>query len=262
MQREIHTFDNGVKVYDDHLIPKQRERYKKRNVHEAEEEDIFVQVIKSLPADGCFVDLGAAIGYYPILAKKLAPSLVVHAAEPLERHRKFFVENIDLNGFRADDFRIYSEAVSSKIGREQFVQSGYTSKLKRELTGMEMLRDRVKKLVRRAAAKVGLATVRNKTIVSIETTTLDRLVDGIGKKVHLLQMDVQGVELEILRGGTKTLRNGTVETFLIGTHGQDIHAGCRELLIANGYTIEHDHGDTTEQPDGILVASKGVKRLG
>jgi hypothetical protein len=32
----------GVKVYDDHLTPVQKERYKKANVHEAEEEDLFI----------------------------------------------------------------------------------------------------------------------------------------------------------------------------------------------------------------------------
>ncbi len=64
MERAIHTFDNGVRVYDDHLLDEQRERYRKHNVHEAEEENIFVDLIHRIPANGCFVDVGAAIGYY------------------------------------------------------------------------------------------------------------------------------------------------------------------------------------------------------
>ena len=40
MKKE-HLFDNGVKVFDYQLLPIQRERYKKRNVHEEDEEDLF-----------------------------------------------------------------------------------------------------------------------------------------------------------------------------------------------------------------------------
>ena len=89
MARAIHTFDNGVRVYEDQLLEEQRARYRKRNVHEAEEEEIFVDLIRRLPPDGCFVDVGAAIGYYLILARKLSPRLTIHGVEPLERHRAF-----------------------------------------------------------------------------------------------------------------------------------------------------------------------------
>ena len=47
MPRAIHSFDNGVRVCDDHLLDEQRERYRKRNVHEAEEEDIFVDLVRA-----------------------------------------------------------------------------------------------------------------------------------------------------------------------------------------------------------------------
>jgi hypothetical protein len=73
-------------------------------------------------------------------------------------------------------------------------------------------------------------------------------------------MDVQGLEVEVLKGGTESMKAGAVRTFLIGTHGRarglTLHEECCELLRANGYTIEIDLPDTKEQPDGILVASK------
>jgi len=79
----------GVSVYDDHLIPAQRQRYQKRNVHEAEEEDIFAELIRQLPADGCYLNIGCAIGYYPLPREALAPALTIHAVEPLAQHRAF-----------------------------------------------------------------------------------------------------------------------------------------------------------------------------
>ena len=107
MARQVHTFDNGVRVFDDQLVPGQRERYRIRNVHESEEEDIFVELIQAIPANGCFIDIGSAIGYYALLAKKLSPQLAIHAVEPLERHRIFFLENITLNGLSPTDFIVH-----------------------------------------------------------------------------------------------------------------------------------------------------------
>ena len=99
MKRNIHVFDNGIKVYDDHVSPTQRNRYKLNNLHEAEEEDIFIQILESIPQDGCYINIGSAIGYYSLLAKKLIPGLTIHAIEPLAKYREYFIENIALNGF-------------------------------------------------------------------------------------------------------------------------------------------------------------------
>src|SRR5450432_1643062 len=106
MSRALHTFDNGVRVYDDHLLAEQRARYQKYNVHEAEEEELYVRLVRQLPRDGCFVDVGAAIGYYVILARKLSSALTIHALEPLPRHREFLAENLALNGITNSDVSI------------------------------------------------------------------------------------------------------------------------------------------------------------
>jgi hypothetical protein len=127
MKRQIHMFDNEVRVFDDQLTPGQRDRYLIRNVQESEEEDIFVKLIRAIPADGCFVNIGSAIGYYPLLAKKLAPHLTIHAVEPLERHRVFFLENIALNGLSPTDFTVHEEAIYSSEGDERLVDNGYGS---------------------------------------------------------------------------------------------------------------------------------------
>jgi hypothetical protein len=45
MMKKEHLFDNGVKVFDYQLLPIQRERYKKRNVHEEDEKDFLIHDI-------------------------------------------------------------------------------------------------------------------------------------------------------------------------------------------------------------------------
>jgi hypothetical protein len=95
----------------------------------------------------------------------------------------------------------------------------------------------------------------------VQIATLDTLVGATGRIVNLVQMDVQGLEADVLRGGARALGIGRVETFLIGTHGRDVHRACVEELERYGYTIECSEAEAKDQPDGILVASKGVRRL-
>jgi FkbM family methyltransferase len=255
MPRAIHTFDNGVRVYDDQLLDEQRERYRKRNVHEAEEEEIFVSLIRRLPPESCFVDVGSAIGYYLILARKLSPSLTIHGIEPLERHRHFLEENLTLNGLTKSEFIIHSEGLTSSQGNESFMDRGYSSRL---APPGERQKLSLSARWKRFLESVGLRRPKDKTVV-IPTITLDQLVRRIGRPIDLLQMDVQGLEFEVLKGATESMKTGAVKTFLIGTHGRarglTLHEDCRELLSANGYRMEIDLPDTKEQPDGILVAS-------
>jgi FkbM family methyltransferase len=228
-QRKIHLFDNGVKVYDEHLIPIQRERYCKRNVHEAEEEDIFVEMIKSIPSNGFFLNIGAAIGYYPILAMILAPSINIYAVEPLERHRKYFSDNIELNGFNLTNFTIYEEGISADGENSKFLDSGY---------GSSIISDDKK----------------FKNALTIKTITLDNLIKKIGGVINFLQMDVQGFEVNVLSGAQETLKQHNVKSFLIGTHTKDLHQECIFILKKHGYFIHVNRFETIDQPDGILLA--------
>lgn len=235
MQRKIHTFDNGVKVYDDQLSSAQRKRYKKRNVHEAEEEGIFIEIVKSIPIDGCFVNIGCAIGYYPILARKLSPGLTIHAVEPLDLHRRYFVENIGLNGFHSDDFFLHREGISSKEGFELFIEAGYGSRMAHGQQKGQSLKFRTKANIKALLAQLGVYDSKPQKMKMIETMTLDRLINIVGRPIDLLQMDVQGLELDVLKGGMHSLQVGCVKSFLIGTYSPKLHQECIDILRKYGY---------------------------
>lgn len=262
MRRNIHTFDNGVMVYDDHLIPIQRERYKKRNVHEAEEEDIFIEIIRSIPDNGCFVDVGAAIGYYLLLAKKIVPGLNIYAIEPLKRHRKFLLENIVLNGFFARDFTIITKGVSQLGGEMRFCDDGYGSSLREHKDTIKDMGDFSNffgDVFRRLTLREHF--VNHGGLINIKTITLDELINAVRMPIDLLQMDIQGFEASVLKGGISSLKMGNVLTLLIGTHGLPIHRECISIIKNCGYEIEFDQAESRNQPDGIIVASKGVRRI-
>ena len=265
MTEEIHVFENGVRVYDKHLMPAQRERYKMRNVHEADEEDLFIRIISSIPGEGCFVNIGTAIGYYAILAKKLSPQLHVHAVEPLQSFRACFRDNIALNELSEEDFVVHRFAVGASDGRVSFLEKGYESQLL-DNNQQRVLRQYVPKIKNILKAILGWLGVKRYAAglgrkSEIDTITLDTLAKKVGQQIDVMSMDVQGLEVDILTGGAATLEAGAVKTIIIGTHGKAIHQQCIEILLGKNYVIEYEKADTANQPDGIIVASKGVHRL-
>src|SRR5947209_14559537 len=82
----------------------------------------------------------------------------------------------------------------------------------------------------------------------------------ISRPVDLIQMDVQGLEANVLQGAAGSLRAGKIKTFLIGTHGPEIHQHCIDILKKHGYVIEFEEDDPEQQPDGIILASKATRR--
>ncbi len=256
MVRKIHQFDNGIKVYDDHLIDAQRERYRHNNIHEPEEEEIFRRLLEEIPADGCFLNIGAAIGYYALLAKKLAPDLEIHAVEPLLRHREFFLENIALNDLDKTGFVIHMEGISTREGQTDLIDHGYGSSLARPGGGLPgqvrsaSLKSRYKTLRRKIWPR------RSEVTQTVVTVTLEKMIAVIGRPVDLCQMDIQGFERDVLKSSETLLRKDHIINFLIGTHSQEVHEGCVKILQSSGYRILHDNYETADQPDGILVARK------
>lgn len=243
MEDRIHSFDNGVKVYERHLIDIQKRRYSDHNVHEAEEEELFIGLINRIGQRAVFVNVGAAIGYYAILAKKIYPSLEVYAFEPLKLHRKYFKENIKLNGFSINDFSIYKEGLFTKKGYAEFMKNNYGSSIKSFYLGNGVL-NRVKKFI---------GMMRNEVI---KTITLDQIIKKIGQRIDLLQMDIQGREDIVLEHSMDTLKQNMIKYLLIGTHSHEIHNNCINLLELCGYSILFKNHDTKLQPDGILCCQK------
>lgn len=234
---QIHIFDNGVKVYKRHLLDTQLERYAKFNLHEPEEEVLFIKVLQDIdPEYGVFLNIGAAIGYYVFLARRLHPKLEIHAFEPLQTHRSYMQENLELNEITMDGIKIHSEAISSREGSATFLQRGYGSSLKQE------------KHLRIQSPSAVLQS-------EVGVTMLDTFQKSLGKSIDLVQMDVQGFEIDVLAGSIQLLKDKLVKTWIVGTHGNNIHAECRKILMSYGYKIIYDDMNTKHQPDGILMAS-------
>jgi hypothetical protein len=144
------------------------------------------------------------------------------------------------------------------------MDSGYGSSIERDgrIKQGKKLKSLIKGLIKMLLARTGLKKYQtiSKNTITIRTITLDNLISAAGRHVDLLLMDVQGFEVDVLKGALHTLQTGSVKTFLIGTHSQKIHQECIDILRENGYIMEFDKYQTKEQPDGIIVDSKEFGR--
>lgn len=143
---------------------------------------------KLLSPGSVFVDVGANMGLYSILAAALVKdSGRVVAVEPSSRERALLEHNIGLNGF--ENLVVDSRALID-------VESGH-----RQLHVTDLLH---------SGQNTFGAVVYDKTVVvseeEIEVTTLDNLLASHQvERVDVVKIDVEGAEFLVLLGASRTL---------------------------------------------------------
>ncbi|MDQ3945990.1 MAG: FkbM family methyltransferase [Actinomycetota bacterium] len=147
-------------------------------------------------------EVGAYIGTYALLIRRLAPSCRVIALEPDPRNRTRLQENLALNG--ADDVVVLADGVGAEEATVNFTSAGMHGYIGE---GEEQ----------------------------VQTTTLDSLVREFGTP-DLVLMDIQGGEAAALRGGRELLQAGRT-TWLVELHGDEGSIAAAALEDA-GYTLE------------------------
>jgi FkbM family methyltransferase len=222
---DVHVFDNGLRVYRRHLSPIQAARYRETNLHEPIEEEWFVRLVSGGGDRYRFVDVGAGIGYYAILVRRLRPAADVYCFEPLREHATRLTENLALNGVDSDGVRIFETAVCDRVGAQPFHQEDFGSRL----------------LPQGAPA----AAV-------VPTTTLQAVIEETTGDLDLVKVDVQGDELRVIAGAGASAPR--IRSWIVGTHGPDLHRESTEALRALGCRILFEDPNPPHQPDGLIVA--------
>ena len=234
----IHTFDNGVRVHASHLLRGQLARYRKTNIHEPEEEAVFLEMVRSMPVASTLLNIGAGFGYYCILAKRERPDLHIYAAEPLARHRAYLGQEPGTQPYGA---RRNPPGGRGRLwGIDTFEDMRYGSRL---LSAGQAPQHGIRAMLYR----FGVLRIPRATV---EVVTLDDCLRSTGP-LGLCAMDVQGAEASVLRGYYGTV---PVQSFLIGTHGESVHIETRALLREKGYRTL-DRVTVPDQPDGMLAAA-------
>ena len=147
-------------------------------------------LLHALRPDEIFVDVGANIGAYTILASKAVGSPSV-SFEPLPATVEKLKEQIFLNGI-ADRVTIRNTGVSDKKGSLFFTNDADT------------------------VNKVSLSGASQNT-TSVDVVTLDEELNENSN--HFFKIDVEGFEFNVLNGGVRVLSSPNTQALIIELNG-------------------------------------------
>lgn len=180
-----------------------------------------------LPNGGTFVDVGANIGLMSLFAAlKVGKEGKVIAFEPHDETRKIAEHNIKINGFE-NSVRLISKGAGSVKEQKKLFDNWS---------------------VNRGAASLVQNTTEGEGN-SIEITTIDEELQG--RKVDAIKIDVEGYELEALKGARELLQRKNPPVLIVE---------CTEETEHQEFTREElfDHIQTV-QPRYQCYKLKGTK---
>ena len=198
--------------------------------YEKEQTALFLQSVRR---GDVVLDIGAACGYYTLLAAQLTgPTGRVVSFEPDPRNVAFLQQHVTLN--RLPQTTVLQLALAEQSGRARF--GGGTG------TGTGRLCDN-------GAFDV---TVRR----------LDDIAAQLNLSPTHLKIDVEGAELQVLRGGEQTIRTQRPTLFL-SLHpaaAPNLRENCYDLLARWGYDLQPILGDDLAKSTELFVTPRDAKR--
>jgi FkbM family methyltransferase len=188
-------------------------------VYEQEKQSAFSAAIRP----GAVVyDVGANVGFYTLLAAKLTgPTGRVYSFEPLPRNLQFLNRHVALNGL--NNVRVFAGAVADRPGVARFDDSGIPE----------------------------MAHIAADGALEVATFQLDDLLEkGAIRPPNVIKIDVEGAEVEVLKGAQRLLAQNRPR-LLLATHGPDVHRDSCALLQSMGYRVESLDSRPLEQSSEV-----------
>jgi FkbM family methyltransferase len=154
-------------------------------------------------------DIGANDGFFSLIASRLVgASGCVCAYEPLPRNVAILRRHVALN--HAGNVHVSALAISSSPGSARF----------------------------RAGAHPAMGSLADGGEIEVATDTVDGLIDRCGMPPpNFIKMDIEGGEVEALRGADRCLRTYR-PIILLAAHGAARYDECLSILTGHGYRCE------------------------
>jgi FkbM family methyltransferase len=241
----IFTFANGIRLYEADLLPEQLGRYRTQVApkHEPVEEKWFDFIIEEAPpGQFTFLDIGAALGYYSVLVRRRIAGARVVAVDPNPEFHDRFLDTLALNGLAPHEVELMRVAVAPNSGTVAFALHRY---------GAHLAPDVVPKT--RRFWPFRRVSAMPPSFIAVTAIDLDGLLTRVGDRVDLAKVDIQGHELAVLESSVRLTEGTGPRTWIIGTHGADVHSGILRLLDRR-HDILFEDLTPPDQPDGIVVA--------
>ena len=192
-------------------------------------------LIDQLRPGDVFIDVGAHIGYFTLLASALVgPAGCVHSFEPEQRNHAALLNHLKLNG--TSNVLPYPWALSDMTGiTELFVHPHHD--------GAHSIWDIKPRLYEKDRDKI--------TRTPVFATSLDTLLsDPIPLSIRAIKIDVEGFEMHVVRGMSRVLDSARVPVVIIEinesllTECKTSEQELRDFLVRRGYSILADDPET------------------
>jgi FkbM family methyltransferase len=182
-------------------------------VFEPEETALVRELLESRDV---LIDVGANIGYYTCLARSLGKRVV--AVEPMPVNLDCLYVNLEANAFT--DVEVFPVGVSSRPGIVTMFGGGTGASFVERWSGASPLQRR-----------------------SIPVSTLDILLgDRFAADRLLVKIDVEGAELEVLRGASGVLAAPKPPAWLVEICLSEHHPDGINPVFAETFRLFWDHG--------------------
>lgn len=197
---------------------------------------IFMDLINNCQT---FVDIGANIGYYSLLAAKINPDIAVYSFEPAKGPLHFLKQNVDLNK-ASNCVEVSDLALSSETGKVDFYEylNPKYPYLKHNLGGTSSLKH---KETQKVVSKT-----------KVKTITLDSFVaDRNIAQVDLIKIDTEGTEDKILSKAEKTI-NRDRPIIICETLFKKIESELEKIMRGHDYLFFNHADNRLIQVDTIV----------
>jgi FkbM family methyltransferase len=173
---------------------------------------------RELKSGDCCIDVGAHIGYHALLMSKIVgPAGMVVAFEPFADSFKFLQENALLNS--ASNLKPQNMAVGE---RDEELHLSFSAEEELTMT----------------PSVAAYAVKGRKDIVNVPAVSLDSYLEGLSRTPNLIQIDVEGAELSVLRGAEATLQRAHPK-LLIEVHGWETRARLDVFSFLSSFGYRH-----------------------
>ncbi len=184
--------------------------------HEPQEEKAFYEILKYFPSNAVMIELGSYWGFYSMWFQKEIAGAQNFLIEPDPKNIEIGKKNFDLNGMQGN----FTHAMVGEISLDEA-----------EFTDWNYVKHAV-------------------PVVSIDDFAAEHNIDFI----HMLHSDIQGAEVDMLKGCAKLMAEKRIGYYFISTH-RGVHELCLDLLHNYGLEIIVSiNRDESFSADGLIVA--------